>query len=75
MSNPYELRYQIFESAKGLELDKFYIENENYRTTMENLTQSGIVPTPEEVPAPTFPTLESMLKTASTINTFVSSQD
>lgn len=75
MSNPYELRYQIFESAKQLELDKFHLENENYRITMNNLTLSGIVATPDEVPAPTFPTLESMLETASVINSFISTTE
>ena len=75
MSNPYELRFQIFEAARSNELEKFYNEKEKYQITMENLTQSGIVPEPGEVKAPVFPTLDSILESASIINDFVSTTE
>ena len=65
-TNPYELRFQIFETARNVLVDEYWAQV-NRR---EVLIETGGVDTIPEFP--TYPTMQDVLARAKTINEFVS---
>ena len=65
-TNPYELRFQIFETARAVLTDEYWAKV-NRR---EVLIETGGVDTIPEFP--TYPTMQDVMERAQTINEFVS---
>jgi len=65
-TNPYELRFQIFETARNVLVDEYWAQV-NRR---EVLIETGGVDTIPEFP--TYPTMQDVMDRAQTINEFVS---
>ena len=65
-TNPYELRFQIFETARNILVDEYWAQV-NRR---EVLIETGGVDTIPEFP--TYPNMQDVLDRAQTINEFVS---
>ena len=68
MSNasPYELRFQIFETARSVLVDEYWAAKER----RDNLIETGGV---DRIPEyPEYPTMEDILNRAQIINGFVS---
>lgn len=65
-TNPYELRFQIFETARSVLTDEYWAKV-NRR---EVLIETGGVDTIPEFP--TYPTMQDVMERAQTINEFVS---
>jgi hypothetical protein len=65
-SNPYELRFQIFETARNALVDEYWAAKER----RDNLIETGGV---DRIPEyPEYPTMQQIMDRAQTINEFVS---
>ena len=79
MSNPYEMRYDIYQTAKDRLMDKFYQDHEIWKDFQEwkreqeheghTVTIECVVPT-----RPQYPTHEDIVDEAKKIYSFVSTQ-
>ena len=65
-TNPYELRFQIFETARNVLVDEYWAQVNRREVLM---TTGGVDTIPE---FPTYPTMQDVLARAHTINEFVS---
>ncbi len=67
MSTPYELRFQIFETAKQTLVDEYWAQKEKRDSLIE------VVPTMDQVPEyPEYPSMQDVMNRAKIINEFVS---
>lgn len=65
-TNPYELRFQIFETARTVLVDQYWAEKERRQCLIET---GGVDTIPEY---PEYPELDDVMAMASKINSFVS---
>lgn len=72
MSNPFDLRFSMIESAKNLLTEQYHTESQNLKEKYFADREAGLdVAFPE---LPTFPTFEEITKLANEMNSFVSSR-
>jgi len=67
-TNPYELRFQIFETARNVLVDQYWAEKERRQCLIE----TGGVDMDTIPKYPEYPELEEVMAMASKINSFVS---
>lgn len=65
-TNPYELRFQIFETARNVLVDEYWAQVNRREVLIET---GGVDSIPE---FPTYPSMQDVLERAKTINEFVS---
>ena len=72
MSNPFDLRFSMIESAKNLLTEQYHTESQNLKEKYFADREAGLDVSFPNLPA--FPTFEEITKLANEMNSFVSSR-